>query len=362
MYLLIWFVVLVMVLLAFERFYLRGKSFGDYPPPAVADAITSFGRADDPGPEHLEVVRTVKALSREISTYVGEHNLRAARETINSLSDARDYVSTFSPADAGGVAAEWVVAPGADNSRRVLYVHGGGFIMGSPKSHRTITSKFSEVCGCAVLAIDYRLMPENSHMDGFEDCRNAYHWLLENGPDGPAAIQHLIIAGDSAGGNLTLALAAWVRDKRMRTPDAIVALSPLTDLTFSGASIRGNEATDIMLKPIMRPLNLLPPFMKSWWVVWTHRMRPCNPIASPLLGDLSDLPPTLVQVSEAEMLLDDARRYVYKAHAAGSSVKLQSWPDMVHVWQIFDPLLPQAVEAWTQIGKFIQTQTRQQEP
>ena len=137
----------------------------------------------------------------------------------------------------------------------------------------------------------------------------------------------------------------------------MVALSPLTDLTFSGASIQTNEVTDVMLAPMLRILNRLPRSMKSWSVVWKHKIRPANPIASPLFGDLAGLPPTLVQASEAEMLLDDARRYVYKAWASGSPAKLQTWSDMVHVWQIFDPDLPQAVEAWEEIRKFLEART-----
>ena len=161
--------------------------------------------------------------------------------------------------------------------------------MGSPKSHRTITSKFSEITGCAVLAIDYRLLPEYKHMDCVADCRAAYHWILGNGPDGPAEITQLFIGGDSAGGNLTLSLVAWVRDNDLRAPEAVVVLSPLTDTTFSGASISDNEGTDVMLKPVMRALNKMPKFVKSWWVVWAHRVRPASPVASPLLGDLSGL-------------------------------------------------------------------------
>jgi acetyl esterase/lipase len=103
----------------------------------------------------------------------------------------------------------------------------------------------------------------------------------------------------------------------------------------------------------MKILTRLPQFVKSWYVYSTYRVRPCNPVVSPLLGDLAALPPTLVQVSEAEMLLDDARRYVYKACASGSPAKLQTWPDMVHIWQIFDPQIPEAVEAWVEIDKFL---------
>ena len=116
-----------------------------------------------------------------------------------------------------------------------------------------------------------------------------------------------------------------------------------------------------MLRPFLKVLNKIPQFIKSWWVVSKYRVRPANPIASPLLGDLSGLPPTLVQASESEMLLDDARRYVYKACASGSPAKLQTWADMVHIWQIFDPQIPQAVEAWDEIGKYLKAVT-QSEP
>jgi len=230
--------------------------------------------------------------------------------------------------------------------------------MGSPKSHRTMTNKFSELTGCAVLAVDYRLLPEHKYRDCIEDCRISYQWLLENGPDGPTELRQLFLAGDSAGGTLALSLAAWVRDEGLRAADAIVVLSPLTDSTFSAASIRKNERTDVMLAPTMRVLNRLPHFLKSWLLVWAQRMRPANPVISPLFGDLSGLPTTLVQASEVEMLLDDARRYVFKAHAAGSPVKLQTWANMVHVWQIFYPQLPEAGEAWAEIGRFLETQVQ----
>ena len=164
----------------------------------------------------------------------------------------------------------------------------------------------------------------------------------------------MFISGDSAGGNLTLSLVAWIRDSKLRAPEAAVALSPLTDITFSGDSLRTNMDTDVMLKPFMKPLKKLPPFVKSWYVFWTYKVRPCNPLASPLMGDLANLPPTLVQASEAEMLLDDGRRYVFKACASGSPAVLQTWADMVHIWQIFDPQIPEAAEAWVEIGKFIE--------
>ena len=353
MYLLTWLILIILASWAFERFYLRGKAVKDYPPPADPDSLTIFTRAEGPGLAHQQVIKHVRELTMQMSLGIRFDNLHKARLIVDSMSDDLDYAGTFTAVDVSGVSAEWVVAPGADNTRRMLYIHGGGFVVGSPKSHRTITSGLSDVTGCAVLAIDYRLMPEYTHMDSIGDCRTAYRWRLENGPGGKEYVRLLFVAGDSAGGNLALALVAWVRDTRQRRPEAVVALSPLTDMTFSGASIRSNESTDIMLKPIMRHLNKLPQFAKTWWGVWTHKMRPANPLASPLLGDLSDLPPTLIQASEAEMLLDDARRYVYKACASGSVAKLQTWKDMVHVWQIFYPQLPQAEEAMMEIGKFL---------
>ena len=356
MYLLIWLALFVLISWAFERFYLRGGRLNEYPPPTDPGTLKSFARPAGPGAEHQQVLNTINELTGHISFSLRKDSLRESRLAINSISDGRDYASEFFAVDAGGVPAEWIIAPGIDNTRRLLYIHGGGFIMGSPKSHRTITSKFSEITACAVLAIDYRLLPEYKHMDCVEDCRKSYQWILENGPDGPGNIRQLFVAGDSAGGNLALSLVAWIRDQGLRLPEAVVALSPLTDCTFSGASMHVNEASDIMLKPVLKTLNRLPKFIKSWWVVWAHRMRPANPVASPLLGDLSGLPATLVQASESEMLLDDARRYVYKACASGSPVKLQTWSDMVHVWQIFDPDLPQATEAWLEIGKFVNTQ------
>jgi len=354
MYLFSGVILLLLFLWAFERFYLRGQRVGEYPPPGGKDSVRRFTRAGGPGPEHQQIVTAVRELTLRIAVNQNNHNLKAARAAFDSISEGREIRSEYFPVDAGGVPAEWVIAPGADKSRRVLYIHGGGFVVGSPKSHRTITSRFSEISGCAVLAIDYRLMPEHHLEDCVEDCRTAYHWILGNGPDGPGEISQLFIGGDSAGGNLALSLIAWIRDNKLRAPEAVVALSPLTDVTFSGQSLHDNMETDVMLKPFMKVLNTLPQFVKSWYVFWTYRLRPCNPMASPLLGDLSHLPPTLVQASEAEMLLDDARRYVYKASASGSPATLQTWTDMVHIWQIFDPQLPQAVEAWVEIGRFLE--------
>ena len=275
------------------------------------------------------------------------------REYMENISEGMEFDATITPVSAGGVEAEWVVAPGASSHRRVLYIHGGAFVMGSPKSHRNITSRFSAVANAAVLAIDYRLMPENSRMAGIEDCRSAYRWLLQNGPDCQGAAQSLFIAGDSAGGNLTLSLIAWLRDQPLRSPDAAVALSPITDSTFGGPSLRKNLETDAMLGPMFSKVVKVPrPIL--WWVsLMQNRIRPSNPLVSPVYGHLGGLPPTLLQASEHEVLLDDARRYVNRAVVAGSPAQLQTWAHVPHVWQMFYPQLTEAREAWDEIGAFI---------
>jgi monoterpene epsilon-lactone hydrolase len=274
---------------------------------------------------------------------------------MEDMPSGKEFSSRFVPVEVAGRPAEWVLAPGVDTSRRVLYLHGGAFIAGSPNSHRSATSRFSEVANAAVLAVDYRLMPENKRLEGIEDCRSAYRWMLENGPDGQSPPSRVFMGGDSAGGNLSLVMAAWIRDVKLRAPDAVVVLSPLADSTYSGHSIRTNLKTDTMLGPLFGALLKIPKWILSWIFVLENKVLPANPVVSPVFGDLSGLPPILVQASEAEMLLDDARRYVNKARKAGSPVQLQTWAGMLHVWQLFYPEVPEAREAWEQIGEFIKS-------
>ena len=269
------------------------------------------------------------------------------------MHDDKTFASTFTAFEGDGIRGEWVVAPGVDSRRRVLYLHGGAFLMGSPRSHRSITDKLSAVANAAVFALDYRLMPEHKRLEGIADCQQAYRWILDNGPDGPAPLDYLVVSGDSAGGNLTLMTVAWARDEGLRPADAAVAFSPSTDVTMTAPSLKSNRPTDPMLGPAFGKLTRVPSMLWWWMTLLSSRMLPRDPRNSPLRGDLSNLPPILVQVSEAEMLYDDARRYVEKARLSGSSVVLQSWPHMVHVWQIFTPDLPEAEEAFERVGVFL---------
>lgn len=257
------------------------------------------------------------------------------------------------PTPDGEISGEWICAKNADPDKRVLYIHGGAFTVGSAQSHRAITAKYAELTGASVCAINYRLMPENPRKAGIEDSRAAYEWVLENGPDGAFTANKLCVSGDSAGGNITLSLLQWARDNGLRAADAAVTLSPLIDSTFSGPSIKSNIDSDKMLKPLIgkvvsTPRNLL------LWASWRSLgYSPSSPVISPIFGNLSDLPPTLIQVSSTEILYDDARRYTVKARLAGADVKLQSWSHMCHVWQIFDDMLPESTHSMKEIAKFL---------
>lgn len=343
-----WLLLAVVLLLVFSYYYLRGADLSYLD----TEGLPQPDRA--PSEAHHEVVASLSKLLGASQGKRGRARLISMREQMDSISEGREFVSSFTPVSEGNIRGEWVVAPDADPARRILYIHGGAWLAGSPKSHRSITNKLSRVAGAAVFSVDYRLMPEHRRLDGIVDCRDAYRWILHNGPDGEGSPSLLVVGGDSAGGNLTLSLLAWVRDEGLRAPDAAIAFSPATDATMSSPSLRTNLATDPMLGPAFGYLTRYPqPLL--WWVAWlTARMRPSNPDVSPLRGDLGGLPPLLVQVSEAEMLLDDARRYVHKAQLAGSPVELQSWPHMVHVWQVFTPELPEAEEAYERIAQFLQ--------
>lgn len=345
----IWILLFCVVLALFTRYFLDGQDLSAFDAPAGE----SFHSDSEPGEAYDAVVASLGVGIGPIREAPRRQQLQLMRRYMDGISDGLALSSSFTAVDVDGLAAEWVLAPNSDPARRLLYIHGGAFVMGSPRSHRNITSRFAELSGAAVLAIDYRLMPEHARMAGVEDCRQAYRWLLQNGPEGPGEPQRMYVAGDSAGGNLTLSLIAWVRDQGLRQPDAAVALSPATDSTLSSPSLKGNLETDAMLGPMFRGLARVPRPLLLWVGLLQGRRSPGNPVVSPVYGDLSGLPPTLVHASETEMLLDDARRYVNRAVSQGSPARLQTWNHVVHVWHMFYPQLPEAAEAWEEIEKFI---------
>jgi acetyl esterase/lipase len=349
------FVVVIALLLvlfwAIARFYLAGsdlRAFDEPRQPPIGGGV--------PSPEHHRVVESLKAMFDGATGRGSRQRLLTLRARMDELGAAADTSGVrIVPTAANGVPAEWVLAPGSASDCRLLYIHGGAFTVGSPRSHRTITTALARSTGAAVLAIDYRLMPEHRRRAGIEDCQAALRWIAARGPDGPAPARVLLVAGDSAGGNLTLMLLAWARQAGERVPDAAVAFSPGTDSTFASPSLARNVATDPMLGPAFtRALRV--PRAILLWVSWLmNRIRPSDPEVSPVFGELAGLPPLLIHASEAEMLIDDARRYTNKARAAGSPVTLETWEHMVHVWHIFAPTLPEANAALERIGEFLRS-------
>ncbi len=334
---------------AIGALFLKGENLSAFDRPTG----DRFSNGPEPSPELKAVVASLSGIGDALRGVPLKGRIAMLRRYIDEVFAGRAFDATFTPVDCAGVPGEWVLAPGADSARRTLYIHGGGFAIGSPLSHRTLTSRFSAMTGGAVLAIDYRLMPEHRRMAGVEDCRIAYRWMLEHGPNGPEPARTVFVAGESAGGNLTLALIAWLRDQGLRAPDAAVALSPATDSTLASPSLRTNLHSDAMLGPLFGPMTKVPQWVMLWigWIL--NRINPRNPVISPVYGDLSNLPPVLVHASEAEMLLDDGRRYVNRAQAAGSPAKLQTWSHVVHAWHFFNAELPEAREALEEVRKFL---------
>lgn len=242
------------------------------------------------------------------------------------------------PVDAGGVKAQWVVTPASRADRRLLYLHGGGYRVGAPVTYRHFTWRLATAAQARLLAIDYRLAPEHPFPAALEDAISAYRWLLAG------AWQGLAVVGDSAGGGLALALLLKLRDDGLPLPAAAVALSPWTDLAMTGASLTLNAEADPMLNA-----DDLPRFATDYLA----GADPRNPYASPLYGDPSGLPPTLLHVGADEILRDDAVRMAEKMRQAKCHVELEIWPRMPHVWHLLAPVLPEARLAIAGIGDFL---------
>ncbi len=321
---------------------------------SVYDAEVEGVLVDRPASQaHAEQERAFCRYPAGFAKLSKKQQLLQVRQKLDDWGVRLPVKAVIKPALDSPVPGEWVLADGADPNKRLLYIHGGAFTAGSAQSHRIMTSKFSQISGAAVFAVDYRLCPEYKRLDGLDDCQRVYRWLIDMGPDGAAAADQLYVAGDSAGGNLCLALLAWIRDQQLRLPTAAVALSPTVDGTLSSPSIANNLASDRMLRPAFEPVLRSPRWLLlsvSWLL---NRVRPHDPRLSPIHGDLAGLPPLLIQASTAECLEDDARRYANKARAAGSPVTLQLWSNMMHVWQMFEPELEEAKQAFDQIEQFL---------
>lgn len=291
-----------------------------------------------------EAIEYVKKLRKNTPFGTNSFDLKALRAGMGSRREPTIKGVKVLRTKIGEIPAEWVVAPGADPDLRLLYLHGGGFVSGSGAFYLALAAHLSAAAKCAVLLPDYRLAPEHPFPAGLDDCVRAHDWMIENGPAGPGRSRATFIAGDSAGGNLTLATLLALRDRKRPLPSGGIPLSPTTDFTLASNSLKTAEDPIISAKtmPIFRDMYL-------------GKTDPKNPLASPVFGDYRGLPLLLIQVGEHEMLRDDSIRVAQQARAGGIPVKLEVWPGMFHVFQSHEPLLPEAREAIAHIADFMRS-------
>ena len=242
--------------------------------------------------------------------------------------------------DAGGVPAEWLHHQAVPGDVVVLYLHGGGYCIGSVNTHRALAARLAQACRARVLNVDYRLAPEHPHPAAVDDAVAAYRWLLGTGV-GP---DQVAVGGDSAGGGLVVATLVSLRDGGDPVPAAGFCLSPWVDLECAGETFDSKADVD----PMCTKEGLT-----EMAAAYAGGRELRHPLVSPLHADLAGLPPLLVQVGTAETLLDDSVRLAERARAAGVDVRLEAWDDLVHVFQAFAPMVPEAVEAIDGIGAFV---------
>ncbi|MEM1250741.1 MAG: alpha/beta hydrolase [Acidobacteriota bacterium] len=245
------------------------------------------------------------------------------------------------PVEAHGVPCEWIHC-GDERERVVLYLHGGGYTLGSIATHRHLIQRIARACGGHALAVEYRLAPEHPHPAAVDDSTAACRWLFEQGVDP----QSVVVAGDSAGGGLAAATLLALRDSGGPTAAGGVLLSPWTDLTGSGESLRTKADED----PMVTAEGLTA-------MAAAYAPGRCgDPLASPYFGELGGLPPLLIQVGSAEILLDDSIRLAERAKAAEVPVDLEVWDEMIHVFQAF-PMLDESERAIENIGSWVRQHT-----
>lgn len=269
-----------------------------------------------------------------------------------AMYDRAEQVFTLSPGTlvetvtAGGRPAEWIHPVGAREDAALLYLHGGGYVIGSPRSHRHLAEAIARSAGISCLLPDYRLAPEHPFPAAVDDALAAYRSLLE---ERQMASGRIAVGGDSAGGGLAVATLVSIREARLQLPGAGVSISPWTDLTCSAASYRTKAAVDPMVKHQE---------ITAMARRYLGAADPRTPLASPLFADLRSLPALLIQVGSEEVLLDDASGLVERARAAGVDATLEVWEQMIHVWHWFLPWLDEAQAAVDKIGSFLRSRLK----
>lgn len=295
-----------------------------------------------PSPEHEQVVAMLKNAPRSEGASPTLEEQRLGYDAMAALHPLADDIEV-EQTTADGVPADWVCAANADSGRALLYLHGGGYVIGSRDSHRELASRLSRAAEARVLLIDYRLAPESPFPAALEDATKSYRWLLEQGFDA----SRVAIGGDSAGGGLTISTLIALRDTGTAMPACGICLSPWLDLVGTGASAQPGAVDDPMVT-------------REALETMASQYAPTqldHPSVSPLYGDVVGLPPLLIQVGTREVLLDDSTRLAEKLDAAGVSFTLEAEDGLIHVWQHLAPNAPESISAVERLGKFIQART-----
>jgi epsilon-lactone hydrolase len=240
----------------------------------------------------------------------------------------------------GRISAEWVLPSSADHNRVLLYLHGGGYTVGSAQTHRALVAAIAKSAGVCGLTPEYRLAPEHPFPAALEDVTATYQWLLQTGH----APEDIVVAGDSAGGGLCLALMQELRERGLPMPAGIALLAPWVDLHVDQPSVE--RLIDVNPTLYIRE-------MKAWARHYAGDFPIEHPQISPLFADLTGLPPMLMQVSDMDALIDENLLLARRAQEAGVKLELQEWKGLIHVWQVFWRELPQAQEAVAKLGAFV---------
>lgn len=280
------------------------------------------------------VIARIRAVYARWGRNTGIDEMRRDWETLHAPDVSAPAAE---PVIANGVAAAWIGGEHLRRDRAVLFFHGGGFQMGSIETHRALAAAIAEGAGCRALSVDYRRAPEHRFPAPVEDALAAFDWLRAGGLEA----RHIALAGDSAGGGLAVSLMLALKARGHALPAAAALMSPWTDMEASGESFASRAAADpfhqrAMIQALAR----------------TYLGRggdPRDPLASPIHGDLAGLPPLLIQVGERETVLDDSRMLAERARAAGVDAKLEVWPRMFHVFQLYAELA-EARAAISEIG------------
>jgi monoterpene epsilon-lactone hydrolase len=295
-------------------------------------------------PQLQQVIEQQKAFAQGAAQAKSPQELRAVMAAAFSAFPSAGEVKC-EPVDANGVKAEWIIANNAAPDRVILYLHGGGYVMGSIDTHRELVARLSKAARARALALDYRLAPEHPFPAAVDDSITAYRWLLAQGYK-PGRI---VVAGDSAGGGLAVSTLLALRDIGAPSPAGAACISPWVDFEAEGESMTSRAAQD----PLVSREMILS--IARMYLGEKGNLR--EPLAAPINAVLNDLPPLFIQVGDAETLLDDSTRLADHAEKAGVDVTLQIWEEMPHVWHLAAPVLAEGQEAIEKIGEFVLKRT-----